>query len=141
MKWFVDPLKKYADFLGRARRQEYWMWQLANVCIFAFVMVIDFLIGTAWLHSTDLYSSGLAPSPIHSFYIATVLYFLAVAIPSLAITVRRLHDTGRSGFWIFIQVIPYLGPLILFVFLVLDSDPFPNKYGPSPKYCEDDLAA
>lgn len=60
-------------------------------------------------------------------------YFLAIIVPSLALQVRRLHDTGRSGWWFFITFVPFFGPLILFVFHVLDSEPGTNKWGPNPK--------
>jgi uncharacterized membrane protein YhaH (DUF805 family) len=64
------------------------------------------------------------------------IYTLAILIPSIAVTVRRLHDTGRSGWWWLIGLIPLIGWIVLFVFMVLDSDPETNEYGPSPKATE-----
>jgi uncharacterized membrane protein YhaH (DUF805 family) len=113
MNWYTDVLKdKYATFTGRARRQEYWMFILINFLIALGIGVIDGMLGWGVL--------GL-------------LYTLAVLIPSIAIAVRRLHDTGRTGWWILITLVPLIGWIILIVFLVLDSQPGDNAYGPNPK--------
>ncbi|MFJ6834932.1 DUF805 domain-containing protein [Streptomyces sp. NPDC091209] len=113
MHWYLDVLKKYATFNGRARRQEYWMFALINVIIYVALLVIDLsLLGTG----------VIAP-----------LYELAVLLPSLAVGVRRLHDTGRSGWWTFIALVPLVGGIILLVFLASDTKPEANQYGPSPK--------
>jgi uncharacterized membrane protein YhaH (DUF805 family) len=106
-------LKNYAGFSGRARRTEYWMFALFNFIITA---VLD-LIGMAVKLGTYL---GL-------------IYGLLVLIPGLAVGVRRLHDTGRSGWWLLIAIIPIIGAIILIVFMVMDSEPGDNKYGPNPK--------
>ena len=98
MNWYLGVLQNYADFSGRARRTEYWMFTLFNALI------------------------------------SIALYALAVLVPSLAVLVRRLHDTGRSGWWMLIALIPFLGGLILFVFTVMDSEPGRNDYGPNPKH-------
>jgi len=112
MNWYIDVLKKYAVFGGRARRKEYWMFFLFN-------LIIAFVIG---------FIEGLVGSP----GVIGMLYMLAVLIPGLAVTVRRLHDTSRSGWWFFIAFIPF-GGLVLLVFMVLDSTPGDNTYGPNPK--------
>lgn len=113
MNWYTDVLKnKYATFTGRARRQEYWMFFLINLLIALAIGVIDGMIGWGVLG---------------------FLYTLAVLIPSIAIAVRRLHDTGRSGWWVLIGLVPFIGWIILLVFLVLDSQPVDNAYGPNPK--------
>lgn len=119
MGWYLEALKKYAVFGGRARRKEYWMFFLINFIISIVLTLIDNLIGTF------SYQAGVG--------VLQSLYSLAVLIPSLAVTVRRLHDTGRSGWWILIGLIPLIGGLVLLVFMVLDSEPGANKYGPNPK--------
>jgi uncharacterized membrane protein YhaH (DUF805 family) len=119
MHWYVDVLKKYAVFTGRATRKEYWMFTLWN-------LIIMFFIGAV---AGVLVASG-APKVTED--ILSTIYFLAVLLPSLGVFVRRLHDTGRSGWWFFIAIIPLIGAIILIVFLVQDSHP-DNQYGPNPK--------
>lgn len=113
MSWFLRVIKNYAVFRGRARRKEYWMFILFSA-IFAFV--IAFL--EPFLGAEDILST---------------IYSLFLLLPSLAVTVRRLHDTGRSGWWVLISLIPLIGAIVLLVFTVLDSEPGENKYGPYPK--------
>ncbi|MDX6381746.1 MAG: hypothetical protein QOI57_2770 [Rubrobacteraceae bacterium] len=119
MNCYLEVLKKYAVFSGRARRKEYWMFFLFNLIITLVLALIDSLTGT--------FSSqaGLG--------LLSGLYSLAVLIPSIAVTVRRLHDTGRSGWWILLGLIPIIGGIILLIFMVLDSEPGENQYGPNPK--------
>ena len=119
MNWYLQALKKYADFSGRARRREYWFYILFYLIIMIVLMICDGFIGTT------MQGAGIG--------ILTGIYALAVLIPTLAVTVRRLHDTGRSGWWIFIQLVPIVGVFILLYFLVSDSNPGTNAYGPSPK--------
>ena len=114
--------KKYADFTGRARRAEYWWFVLINfVVIFSLVVLIIILAG-----SNDSLT-GLGG-------IIYAVYALGVILPSLAVTVRRLHDTGKSGWMLLIGLIPFVGPIILLVFYFTDGEPGANQYGPSPKY-------
>jgi uncharacterized membrane protein YhaH (DUF805 family) len=119
MSWYVEVLKKYAVFDGRARRKEYWMFFLINLVITIVLIFIDSLMGTY--------------SPQAGLGLLSGLYSLAVLIPSIAVTVRRLHDTGRSGWWILIALIPLIGGIVLLIFMVLDSEPQANRYGPNPK--------
>ena len=118
MNWYLEVLKKYAVFDGRARRKEYWMFFLINVVISVVLGAIDVLLGTFSQTGVGVLQS---------------LYSLAVLIPSIAVTVRRLHDTGRTGWWILIGLIPFIGGIILLIFMVLDSEPGTNQYGPNPK--------
>jgi uncharacterized membrane protein YhaH (DUF805 family) len=114
MDYYLGVLRKYAEFGGRARRAEYWMFALVNFVISAGLAFVDWLVfGT----------SGILSG----------LYGLAVLIPGLAVGVRRLHDTDRSGWWILIGAIPILGAIVLLIFLVTDGTPGPNQYGPNPK--------
>jgi uncharacterized membrane protein YhaH (DUF805 family) len=119
MNWYLEVLKKYAVFSGRARRKEYWMFFLFNLIITVVLALIDSLMGTF--------------SPQAGLGLLSGLYSLAVLIPSIAVTVRRLHDTGRSGWWILIGLIPIIGGIVLLIFMVLDSQPGENQYGPNPK--------
>jgi uncharacterized membrane protein YhaH (DUF805 family) len=119
MNWYLEVLKKYAVFDGRARRKEYWYFFLINTVISIFLAFIDSFTGTI---SEDV-GIGLLDG----------LYALAVLIPGTAVTVRRLHDTDRSGWWILIGLIPVIGGIALLVFMVLDSTPGDNQYGPNPK--------
>ncbi|HUW71595.1 MAG TPA: DUF805 domain-containing protein [Candidatus Humimicrobiaceae bacterium] len=116
MSYYLEVLKKYAVFSGRARRKEYWMFILCN-------SVIGFVIGLLTLF-------------IKALFFLPYLYGLAVLIPSIAVMVRRLHDTNRSGWWWLINFIPIIGGIILIVFLAQGSQPGENQYGPNPKEIE-----
>ena len=119
MQWYLAVLGNYAGFSGRARRKEYWMFILFNVIISVVLAIIDQVVGLT-----------LAEGRIG---LLGALYSLAVIIPSLAVAARRLHDTGRSGWWLLIGFIPLIGGLILLYFFVLDSQPGTNQYGANPK--------
>lgn len=118
MNWYLEVLKKYADFSGRARRKEYWFFTLFNIIFSLPLTLLDI-----WLGLAD--RSGWGP--------LGGIYTLAVFIPALAVLVRRLHDTGRSGWWFLIALVPCVGGIILLVYLVEDSHPGDNQYGPNPK--------
>ncbi|QEO14420.1 DUF805 domain-containing protein [Agromyces intestinalis] len=114
---------KYATFSGRASRSEYWWWALANAIIVAVLYVLVIVAGVAG--ATVDPSTGLAaPGPLFVVaYALLALWGLAIIVPSLAITWRRLHDTNRSGAFYFLSFIPIVGGIILLVFTLLDSDP------------------
>ena len=119
MNWYLQALKKYADFNGRARRREYWFFVLFNIIISIVLTVCDVVLGT--------YNAAA------SIGILTGIYTLAVLIPGIAVSVRRLHDTGRSGWWLLIVLVPLIGWIVLLIFMLIDSQPGQNAYGPSPK--------
>jgi uncharacterized membrane protein YhaH (DUF805 family) len=119
MDWYIAVIKKYAVFSGRSRRKEYWYFVLFNILISIGLSVIDAVLGTDNAEP----GTGLLGG----------IYSLAVLIPSLAVLVRRLHDTNRSGWWILIGLIPVIGWIVLLVFVVEDSNPGQNQYGPNPK--------
>ncbi len=123
MHWYLQVLKKYADFNGRARRKEYWYFYLIN-------LVISFVLG----FSASLFRAA-NPESIFGIFLGglTLIYSLGIFIPSLAVGVRRLHDTNRSGVWLLIGFVPFVGAIILIYFFVLDSQPGENQYGPNPK--------
>jgi uncharacterized membrane protein YhaH (DUF805 family) len=113
MNWYLDVLKKYAVFNGRARRTEYWMFFLFNIIIAIVLAVIEGIIG----------SPG----------VLGLIYGLAVLLPGIGVSIRRLHDTNRSGWWLLIGLVPVIGAIVLLVFFVQDSQPGENQYGPNPK--------
>lgn len=128
MEWYVKVLRQYADFKGRARRKEYWMFTLINLIIY----------GIFWALMAGIGASTSNPNSTLAMVIFGViaLYGLGVFIPGLAVTVRRLHDTGRSGWWILINLVPFIGAVIMLVFLVQDSQVGDNQYGTNPKGVE-----
>lgn len=113
MEWYLAVLKNYAGFSGRARRTEYWMFLLFNMIIALVLGVVDGLFGSPGVLGT--------------------IYSLAVFIPSIAVSMRRLHDTGRSGWWMLIGFVPLIGAIVLLIFFAQDSMQGDNQYGPSPK--------
>jgi uncharacterized membrane protein YhaH (DUF805 family) len=120
MAWYLLAWQRATDFSGRSRRKEYWYFQLFN----AIVMIFLGLFAVAF---SDQGKPAMIPFGLMS------VYGLVLFVPSLAVTVRRLHDIGRSGWWYFIAFVPLIGGLILFVFMLLDGDPERNEYGPNPK--------
>lgn len=119
MNSYLTVLRKYADFGGRARRSEYWMFVLFNFIVAVITIVLDNLFNTA----VEGAGYGL-------FYL---LYSLAVLVPTWAVTVRRLHDVGKSGWWLFIPLIPVIGSIWLFILLITDGQSGGNEFGPNPK--------
>jgi len=119
MNNYLAVIKKFGDWSGRARRSEYWGFFLVNLVISFVLTVID--------------AAFLGMKYGESIGILSTLYSLAVLLPSLGVFVRRLHDTGRSGWWWFLIFIPLVGALVILLFLVTDGQPGDNKYGPNPK--------
>jgi len=111
MEYFIDAFKKYADFSGRATRKQYWMFILFYIIIYIALTVIDVVLQT---------------------FILGLIFSLALFIPSISIAARRLHDTGRTGWWQLIYLVPLIGLIVMIVFLVQDSHD-ENQYGPNPK--------
>lgn len=120
MELMFAPLKKYADFQGRARRSEYWLFVLLQIIVIIPLAIIGAIV-----------SGGDTDSAIYN--IIVIVPLLAFLVPSIAVTVRRLHDTNRSGWWYFIGLVPLIGGIWLFVLTVLDGTPGPNRFGPDPK--------
>lgn len=120
MNWYLEVLtKKYATFEGRARRKEFWFFVLFNFLALLVLTIVDGVTGTL----DEKTGLGLLSG----------LYLLGVLVPSIAVTVRRLHDTDRSGWWVLIGFIPLVGALVLLVFELLDGTPGANRFGPNPK--------
>ena len=112
MGWYLQVWRNYAVFEGRANRPEFWMFQVVN-----------------WVVGLVLWLLAAAIPPLH---VLVALYGLALVIPTLALQVRRLHDTNRSGWWFFITFVPIVGGIVLFVFDVLPGDDGTNNYGARP---------
>ena len=110
MDYFIGALKQYADFTGRARRKEYWMFILIY-------MIINIVLAVLGLDAVSM------------------LVGLVLLIPSISIATRRLHDIGRSGWWQLIVLVPFIGIIVLIFFLVQDSHDA-NDYGANPKLHE-----
>ena len=122
MNYYIEVFKKYAIFSGRARRAEYWYFTLFNIII-KLILIVPAIIFAAQGYT-------MVTIVLYGLYF---LYILAVIVPHLAVTVRRLHDVGKSGWMLLIALIPIIGAIWLLVLLVKDSNPEENKYGSNPK--------
>lgn len=132
MNWYIAVLKKYVVFSGRATRSEYWYFLLFSTIISMVLIGIDVAMGTGSAESTmSSADGGMAMSA--NMGVLSGIYSLAVLLPSIGVAVRRLHDTDHSGWWMFIALIPLIGGIVLLIFLVKDSTPGENQYGPNPK--------
>jgi len=140
MEWMLMPLRRYAEFSGRSRRKEYWM--------FALLMIIVYAVGGGLMASAlwPMMTAGVTPTA-EMFTggamvgaAVLVLFTVAILVPAIAVTVRRLHDRDMSGWWylgvLILGQVPYLGALVQLGFLVLmclPGTPGPNRFGPDPK--------
>ena len=119
MDLMLQPLRKYADFKGRARRAEYWLFILLQTVAYLLAIGLDFIAGLGFVYAAVA---------------------LGLLLPSLAVAVRRLHDTNRSGWWLLLILVPLVG-LVLVVFLLLPGTKGPNRFGSDPKEYSGDVAA
>ena len=119
MNYYLAVFNKYAVFSGRASRVEYWYFNLFNIIVY---IVLSIVLGVA---GTEI-GVGIVGLLIG-------IYSLAVLIPSFAVTIRRLHDTNRSGWWMFISVVPLIGGIWFLVLMIIDGTPEENQYGSNPK--------
>lgn len=117
MGWYLQVLRKYATFDGRAHRTEFWTFVLVNIIVSVGLNIVNAIIGTDGALGAGLLSS---------------IYALAILIPTLAVGVRRLHDIGRSGWWLLIALIPIVGFIILIVWYATEGERAANEYGPNP---------
>lgn len=111
MEYFLNGLKQYAEFSGRTARLDYWMYGLINLLI---MLVLELIFGS----------------------MVSGVYSLAVLLPTLAICVRRLHDIDHSAWWILVILIPFIGFIVLFVFVMMKGTPSENRFGPNPEVTE-----
>lgn len=128
MEWMTLPLKRYADFQGRSRRKEYWMFTLFIFIVAVVLGIVEGILGLSGM-------VGGVYGPI------TTLFLLAIIIPSLAVQVRRFHDQDKSGWFVLIGLIPLLGGLVVLVFMCLEGTPGPNRFGDDPKGSSPDIFA
>ncbi len=120
MTWFITALQKYAVFNGRSRRKEYWYFVLFAILISGVLRLVDTALDLTWGDRS-------------TFGILQALWWLAVLVPSIAVLVRRLHDTNRTGWWWLLNLVPVLGPIVLIVFAAQPGTPGPNPHGQDPK--------
>lgn len=129
MYWMTLPLRRYADFSGRSRRLEYWMFTLGYVLVAVVIAVIAAVFGAFSYDSDSPPANGLPAL----WLLLLGLSGLALIVPSIAVQVRRFHDQNRTGWLVLLSFIPYIGGLIVLVFMCLPGTPGPNRYGPDPK--------
>ncbi len=132
MDWMLMPLRRYADFSGRSRRKEYWMFTLFILLVY----VAFFALMAVGGGLTGMFEPGTgAGIPVVGWIVISlfVIFALAIFIPALAVVVRRLHDQDKSGWFILIQFIPYIGGIIMLIFMCIDGTKGENRYGPDPK--------
>ena len=134
MEWAILPLKKYAVFSGRARPKEYWMFVLFMIIGIVVLTFVDSALGLGG--SSERYADASSTAVGAGFYnsggLLTALFALGLLVPSIAVGVRRLHDTDRSGWWLLIGLIPLIGSFVLLVFMVSSGTRGPNRFGPDP---------
>jgi len=121
IKYYILAFKKYAVFTGRSQRAEYWFFLLFNVIFTIILTLIDIAINNVTARFDG------------NFGILSLLYLVIIFVPSIAVSIRRLHDTDHSGWWILVYLIPILGPVIFIFFALQDSDREKNQYGINPK--------
>ncbi|RTY90841.1 DUF805 domain-containing protein [Flavobacterium sp. GT3R68] len=129
--WYKSVVfENYANFSGRARRSEYWYFTLMNILVAMAFVTLGVIMVTAL---------GMDELGIGIFVVLYALYTLAIIIPSFAVTVRRLHDLGKSGWYFLIYFIPFIGSIWLLILLCTEGESQPNQYGPDPKNELDEL--
>ena len=120
LDWMMMPLKRYTDFAGRSRRKEYWMFLLGVIIAAIILGIVEGILGLSGM-------VGGVYGPL------TTLFLLAIIIPSIAVQVRRFHDQDKSGWFVLLSLIPFVGGLIVLVFMFLEGTKGPNRFGPDPK--------
>lgn len=120
MDWMLMPLKRYADFTGRSRRKEYWMFVLGMIIALVLVVLIEQMLGLSGM-------VGGAYGPL------SLLLILGLIVPGIAVQVRRFHDQDKSGWFVLLGFIPIVGGIIILVFMLLEGTKGPNRFGPDPK--------
>jgi uncharacterized membrane protein YhaH (DUF805 family) len=125
MEWMLLPLKRYADFSGRSRRKEYWMFTLGVALLYGSLAIM--MLGGLDESSGDF-------SPVSGFFlILWIVAGLAIIVPAVAVQVRRFHDQDKSGWFVLLNLIPYIGGLVVLVMMCLEGTKGPNRFGADPK--------
>jgi len=122
MSWYLQVWQRYAEFTGRSRRMEFWMFFLYNVVILLVLYLAS--VGFALVKQPEMGAS---------MYFIYFAYAMVALVPCVACTVRRLHDIGKNGWWILLVLVPFVGAIVLLVMTALDGNRGPNQYGPDPK--------
>ena len=120
LEWALLPLKRYADFSGRSRRKEYWSFLLGVVIVAVLLGVVEGIVGI-----NGAVAGVYGP--------LTLLLVLAIIVPSIAVQVRRFHDQDKSGWFVLLGLIPFVGGIVVLVFMFLEGTKGPNRFGPDPK--------
>ena len=129
MEWMLMPYRRYADFSGRSRRKEYWMFILFTAIVYAVVFSLMMAGGFS-------FSPDGTPSRGPLFWLGALLlgvFVLGSFIPSIAVQVRRFHDQDKSGWFVLLAFVPYVGGLIVLIFMCIEGTRGPNRFGPDPK--------
>ncbi|WP_419706611.1 DUF805 domain-containing protein [Promicromonospora sp. NFX87] len=149
---FIESIKtvlsNYAVFNGRARRSEYWWYTLAVTIVSTILYVVlvvpglsEYTAATMDAAMTGSTTVPAMPGSLTAGYAVLSIFNLALLLPGLGVTVRRLHDTDRSGFWVFLGLVPVVGGIILIVWEATAGTPGPNRFGPDPKAVAQPAAA
>ena len=128
MHWMLLPLKRYADFTGRSRRMEYWMFSL-GLAMAVFLFICAMFASFDFRGNTE--DMGF-PAMVILFFGLGIVGWLAIIVPSFAVSVRRFHDQDLSGWFVLLGFIPYIGGLVMIVFMCLPGTKGDNRYGPDP---------
>jgi uncharacterized membrane protein YhaH (DUF805 family) len=120
MEWMLMPLRRYADFSGRSRRKEYWLFVLGFIIAIIAAMIVESLLGMS-----GMIVEGYGP--------LSLLLVLALFIPALAVQVRRFHDQDKSGLFVLLGFIPFIGSIVVIVFMCFEGTRGDNRFGPDPK--------
>lgn len=120
LEWIMLPLRRYTDFSGRSRRKEYWMFLLGVLIVAIVLGIVEGIVGLSGM-------VGGVYGPL------TLIFLLGIIVPSIALQVRRFHDQDKSGWFVLLSFIPFVGGLIVLVFMCLEGTKGPNRFGPDPK--------
>lgn len=131
MEWMLMPLRRYADFNGRSRRKEYWMFVLGLLIVY---LALGMLVSVGAASTSMGMEQNMAWSPVAMLGMGLIfLVAFAVIIPAIAVQVRRFHDQDKSGWFVLLALVPYVGGIIVLVFMCLEGTKGDNRYGPDPK--------
>ena len=126
MSYYINAITRhYADFQGRARRKEFWMYTLFNVVFATVAVILDIVLGTGF--------ASVGVDVGYGYGLIYLLFVIGIFVPTLAMYVRRLHDVGKSGWFLLVILIPLAGAIWFLVPMCTDSQPGTNQYGPNPK--------
>ncbi len=120
LEWMLLPLKRYTDFAGRSRRKEYWFFLLFVLIVAIALSIVEGVLGLSGM-------VGGVYGPL------TLIFLLGILVPSIAVQIRRFHDQDKSGWFVLLSLIPFVGGLIVLVFMFLEGTKGPNRFGPDPK--------